>query len=331
MQLLFRCVLLAAVLATGCAMPEEKAAPVPALLVYAAGSLGRPLRAALDSFALRTGVKTALETAGSLETARKLTDLGKVPDVIALADEDVFPKFLQPEQVTWYARFARNRMVIAYAPRSIGVSDLTAATWWEVLTRPGVEVGRADASLDPAGYRALMVFQLAERHYRQPGLADRLTQSIPPRHIRPKSAELVALLQAGELDYAWEYESTARGAHLGFLELPPEIDLSDETRVSEYASARVRVLGARPGDTVEVRGGPIRYGFSIPRRAPHPEIAAEFARFMVSPAGRRIMRAEFLDALDEPLIVGRGAPAGLRQAARETPAAPSSSLGTPHR
>ena len=176
-----------------------------------------------------------------------------------------------------------------------------------------------------------MVFQLAERHYKQPGLADRLAMNIPPRHIRPKSAELIALLQAGELDYAWEYESAARGAHLEFVELPPEIDLSDEGLASQYARARVRVLGVRPGDTVEVRGGPIRYGFSIPRRAPHPELAADFARFLVSPDGRRIMRTAFLDALDEPVIIGSGAPSGLRQAAREALVPPSRPPVTPDR
>ena len=67
------------------------------LVVFNAGSLARPLRAALDTFAAREGVRVEQEQAGSLETARKLTELGRIPDVIALADYEVFPQLLVPE------------------------------------------------------------------------------------------------------------------------------------------------------------------------------------------------------------------------------------------
>jgi len=43
------------------------------LVVYNAGSLARPLRAALDTFAARERVRIEQESAGSLESARKLT------------------------------------------------------------------------------------------------------------------------------------------------------------------------------------------------------------------------------------------------------------------
>src|SRR5215212_2298493 len=110
-----------------------------AIVVYNAGSLARPLRAVLDSFARAERVRVEQENAGSLETARKLTELGKVPDVIALADEEVFPNYLVPEHVSWYARFARNRMVLAYTDRSKFAAEVTPENWWEVVQRPGVE------------------------------------------------------------------------------------------------------------------------------------------------------------------------------------------------
>ena len=55
-----------------------------------------------------------------------------------------------------------------------------------------------------------MVFQLAERFYRQPGLAARLERALPPKYMRPKEADLTALVQAGELDYSWSYCSIAK-------------------------------------------------------------------------------------------------------------------------
>lgn len=295
----------------GAAGSNQTSSAEETLTVFAAGSLARPMRAALDSFAARTGTTCALESAGSLELARRLTDLGKTADVMALADEEVFPRLLMPRHVRWYARFARNRLVLAHGANSKGSAEAERGDWRAVLQRPGVETGRADPDLDPAGYRTLMLFQLAERHYHEPGLASRLEASTPRRNVRPKSAELVALLQSNELDYAWMYESSARGARLHFIVLPPEIDLGEEGLAAAYDAARVRVVGAQAGDTLEIHGIPIRYGLTIPVSAPHASRAAEFVRYLLSPEGRRVLRGEYLDALDAPVVVGDDRPAFL--------------------
>src|SRR5262245_12181625 len=122
-------------LALACASRDSAKNEGP-LVVYTAGSLARPMRAALDSFAARTGVEYQLESAGSLETARKLTELGKIPDLIALADEDVFPKVLMPAHTTWYVRFAENRIVLAFTDRSRYAAEIDSTNWWKVLQRP---------------------------------------------------------------------------------------------------------------------------------------------------------------------------------------------------
>ncbi|MFP5354568.1 MAG: extracellular solute-binding protein [Gemmatimonadota bacterium] len=293
------------------AADSARAAAAEPITVFAAGSLARPMRAALDTFAARTGTTYALESSGSLELARRLTDLGKTADVVALADEDVFPRLLMPAHVSWYARFARNRLVLAHGANAKGIADAERGEWRAVLLRPEVETGRADPDLDPAGYRTLMLFQLAERFHGEPGLARRLEAAIPRRNVRPKSAELVALLQSNELDYAWMYESWARGARLPFITVAPEIDLGEERLAGTYDAARVRVLGAEVGDTIEMRGIPIRYGLTIPVSAPHVARAGAFVRFLLSPDGRQVLRGEYLDALDAPVVVGEGRPAFL--------------------
>lgn len=287
------------------------------LVVFNAGSLARPLRAALDSFAAGAHVTVEQENAGSLETARKLTELHKIPDVIALADYEVFPQLLMPEHVRWYAQFARNRMVLAHTARSRFAGEIDSANWWRVLQRPGVQVGRADPNLDPNGYRTLLTMQLAERYYHAPGLYDRLLASAPPRNVRPKEADLVGILQAGELDYIWSYESLARAAGLEYVHLPSAIDLGDPADSVGYALAVVRVAGRTPRDTVTFRGQPIVYGISIPTAAPHPAIAERFMAYLLSPAGRRVLRGARLDALEHPVIVGTGAPAPVAAATRE--------------
>jgi molybdate/tungstate transport system substrate-binding protein len=290
------------------ARPRSGVAVADTVVVFDAGTLALPIKAVFDSFATRSPAVLVQENAGSLETARKLIDLGRVPDVIALADYEIFPRLLVPQQTAWYVPFARNRMVLAYTDRSKGAAEISPQNWWQVITRPGVEVGRSDPNLDPAGYRALLVFQLAEREYNRPGLANALERAAPARNVRPKSADLVALLQTGELDYGWGYESVAQAAHLRYVHLSEHIDLGEPADSAFYAHASVRVTGKTPADTVAFRGEAIVYALSIPTAAPHPTAAARFVAFLLSPAGARVMRSAQLDALDKPVIVGRGAP-----------------------
>ncbi|HXY29495.1 MAG TPA: tungstate ABC transporter substrate-binding protein WtpA [Gemmatimonadaceae bacterium] len=281
------------------------------LVIFNAGSLARPLRSAADSFAAGRKITVQQENAGSLETARKLTELGKIPDIIALADYDVFPQLLMPKFTTWYVQFARNRMVLCYTDKSKHAGEITADNWYRIVTMPGVESGHSDPNLDPAGYRTLLVFQLAERYYKQPGLANKLAAAVSKRNIRPKSADLVALLQTGELDYAWEYESVAQSVGLKYVKLPPQIDLSDPAQTDTYATASVRVVGSTPADTIVIKGEPIIFGASIPTNAPHRALAEQFLAYLLSSAGRGVQRAQMLDVLDKPILVGSGAPASI--------------------
>jgi molybdate/tungstate transport system substrate-binding protein len=279
------------------------------LVVYNAGRLAKPVRELLAAFRrLHSAVVPAQENSGSLEAARKLTDLGKVPDVLAVADYSVIPALLVPAHASWYVLFARSEMVLAYADHAAGAAEIDSANWWRVLLRPGVRTGHSDPALDPAGYRALMVSQLAERHYRQPGLAAKLAAAVPRRYVRPKSADLVALLQVGELDYAWEYDAVARQRGLRYVRLPPEINLGDPALADVYAKASVRVPAARGTDSVELRGEPIAYAVTVPRDAPHPSVGVAFVRFLLSPEGRSILSANGFVPLAPPVAGGPAKP-----------------------
>jgi molybdate/tungstate transport system substrate-binding protein len=281
------------------------------LTVFNAGSLAKPFSDLLNAFkAEHPGVEPAQENSGSLEAARKITDLGKIPDVIGVADYGVIAKLLIPGYATWYTTFARNSMVLVYTDESIGAKEISPRNWWQVLLQPGVRAGHSDPALDPNGYRTLMVFQLAERFYRQPGLAARLDRAFPPKYMRPKEADLTALVQAGELDYSWSYASIARTAGLRYVDLPDEIDLSNPGFAAEYAHASVRLPAARAGgkDSVEFRGEPIVYALTIPIRAPHPRTAAAFVRFALSAEGRAIIERNGFILLDRPVLAGPGKP-----------------------
>jgi molybdate/tungstate transport system substrate-binding protein len=255
------------------------------VVVFIAASLTNAIRPQLDSFSAATGVTILTESGGSMEHVRKLTELHRIPDLLLLADDEVFPKFLAPNYTTWWADFARNRMVVAYTGRSKASGEIGDSNWFRVVTRPGIEVGRADPNLAPVGYRTLSMFLLAELRYGQQGLAKRLAENAPPRNVRANAAELAALLAAGELDYIYEYESVARAQNFRFVPMPAEIT-----------------------------GRPVTYALSIPIKAPHPGPAERLLEHLGSAATKSRLRGSFVDMLEVPVVHGTGAPESLSRA-----------------
>ena len=286
--------------------------------MFAAASLAGAMRSLARTEGARVGLRILVESGGSLEHARTVTELGRVPDALLLADEEVVPRLLVPVHADWYARVARGRMTVAYMPRSRHASEIDSVKWTRILRRPDVEVGRPDPARAPAGYRTLLLLRLAARHYGDPELERAILARSPARNVRGNAAELAALLETGEVDYIFEYESLAlaRGFHV--LRLPPEIDLGEPARAAHYATAEVRVPGATRADTVTIRGAPIAYALVVPRRAPHPEGARRLAELLLSAPGRAALAAARVDLLERPELVG-DAPAWARALGQAAP------------
>lgn len=277
------------------------------LTLFNTQRLAAPLRAVADSFGAREAVTILQESADSGGTLRTIADFGRSPDVIAVA-ADAFLPALMPAHTTWYVRFARDRIVLAYHDSSRGAATIDSASWWRRLQGRGVRVGRVDPASGSAGRRALLTMQLAESYYRQPRLAARLRAISGGANTRESEADLVAALDSGAFDYAWVHELTALGAGLRYLRLPHQIDLGEPADSALYAAAEVVLAPSSRGDTVSIRGAPIVYGVSIPRAAPSPLHAERFLRFLLSEEGRRVLEAAHLDMLAQPVVVGSDVP-----------------------
>lgn len=276
-------------LVMGCRQPGPVPQGSPAaslqgdLIIFHAGSLSVPFKVMADSFMKQhPGVRVMLEAAGSVASVRKITDLGRNPDILASADAFIIDRFLVPDYADWNLPFATNELVIAYHPRSRKHEVLTASNWTQLLLDPSITYGRSDPNSDPCGYRTLMMLQLAEAHYQQPGLTEAFS-SRHRQHIRPKEVDLLALLESGNLDYIFIYRSVAQQHDLPFLELPPQINLGDPLQADRYLRAQVKIPGNAPGEWVDLSGAPTVYGICLLRDAPHRETAEAFLRFLVSP------------------------------------------------
>lgn len=266
--------------------------PRPPITVFAAASLARPLRALTDSFQRSSRVPSLVEIGGSLEHARKLTDLGRVPDVIMLVDDDVMAS-LVPAHLAWYVRFATNRLGIAYGPRSAlpGADTISAENWWRILARPGARVGRADPNLAPAGKHAVDLIRRVDGYYGRQGAGDSIMARALQRYVRPNATELAALLETGEVDYIIDYESVALQYGFEFVALPQDLSPA------------------------------ILYGIGVPRSATNAAAGTEFAAFLLSDAGQRVLREARIRVLDTPVSIGADLPPSLLPLVR-TSAAP---------
>jgi molybdate/tungstate transport system substrate-binding protein len=321
-------------------------------LIYA-GSLIVPFeRLAAEFERLHPDVDVLTESHGSIQVLRHVTELGDRMDFVASADEQLIPPLMYNRAdhetgrpyASWYCTFATNRMVLAISPKSPLAGELTTKTWYRRLTQPDIRFGLADPRFDAAGYRALMLLQLAEREYDDPYLFEDMmmgrftspvmvtrnakgvdvievpeileTQRGSTVVLRGASIQLVALLESGDLDCAFEYESVARQHGLEFVRLPSSIDLGEAGLRAEYRRVEVKLDFRRFASVKPVfRGDVIRYAFTIPANSPEPGLAAEFAAFLLGDDGRRILEGDYQPALTPATLDNASAaPQEVRQA-----------------
>ncbi len=260
------------------------------LVIFHAGSLSVPFRRISERFnVMYPDVIVRAESAGSRDTARKVSDLRRRCDVLGSADYRVIDALLLTEHADFNIRFAANEMVIAYTDSSRYADVITAENWPQLLLTDNVTFGRSDPNRDPCGYRTVVLFQLAERHYGTAGLARKLEEKHGRTYIRPKETDLLALLELGEIDFLFIYRSVASQHGLRFIVLPAEVNLGAAELDGLYATASVEITGKKRGERIERRGAAIVYGATIPKTCGNQEMAEAWIALMLSHIGRDIM------------------------------------------
>lgn len=179
--------------------------------------------------------------------------------------------------VSFYATFATSALVLGYNPKSSFADDLTSKPWYDVVTEPGFKIGSTDPVTDPKGKLAVEALSGAATTQKLPALAAlaRSTAGVFPEET------LVGRLQAGQLDAGFFYSSEAKAAGI------PTVRLAGQNLKASYT---VTVLN----------------------RAQHPAAAAAFIRYLLSPAGTAVLRADAFTLTAPPTVTGTGVPAALR-------------------
>jgi len=327
------------------------------LKVLFAGSLMAPFAALEQAYeAQHPEIDVQLEGHGSIQVVRHVAEIHDLVDVAATADYTLMPMLMYQSRVPetgqpyadWTIKFATNRLGLAYTPQSQHADEITTDNWYEVIARPGVKLGLSDPRLDASGYRTLMVFQLAESVYEKNTIFENLTmgrfktpirvkdeagQAVihVPEILQPKpdsgivlrgsSIQLIALLESGDIDYAFEYESVIQQHGFDMIPLPDSLNLGDEGNADFYEQVQVRLDFQRfTSVKPEFKGEVIGYGLTIPANAPHPEEAAEFIDFLLGPEGQALMVEHHHPLLTPCLVDQLGAlPDSLQSRCRPMP------------
>jgi molybdate/tungstate transport system substrate-binding protein len=294
------------------------------LVIYHAGSLTIPFEALENEFeSIHPNVDILRTPGGSRTVARKVTELGDKVDILCSADYTVIDTLVMPEFADWNALFAENSMVIMFSKDSKFADEINSDNWYEILTRDGVNFGHSEPNADPCGYRSVLLWQLAEAHYGVEDLNQSIINARKEENIRPKSVELIAMLETGALDYAFEYESvamqhSAKNPDLQYIKLPVEINLSSIDQKDFYAQATIDLDGSEPGSTVTKKGEPIVYSLTMPTSGENTETAIAFLQFLFDKEqGQKILVESGQPLLDEVTVFGaENLPEGLQEIAQ---------------
>ncbi len=273
--------------------------------IFAAGSLAVPLKEVDEKFEEKYGVKVYLETAGSIQTAKKISELHMPGDIVAVADYNVIREYLVPNYTSWYIKFARNEVVITYTSHSKYASYINETNWYEILEKNDVRIGFSSPNDDPCGYRTLMVLYLADSYYGQKIFENlvennteikiekgtitvpddsRIISSQGKVYIKQKSVDLISDLESGNIDYAFEYLSVAKQHGLKYIRLPEEINLSNSSLKSHYSQATVKLA-----DGKIVYGDAINYAITIPNTSKHRDLAIKYIEMLIGDEGKEIL------------------------------------------
>lgn len=266
------------------------------LQVAYAGSMGSMMDGGVrPAIAKALGAEMQGRAQGSAGLANMIIAGSIRPDVFISVTPGPMRIVLKAGKAASAAPIARTEMVIAYSPKSQLAAALAKADkpgakpWWQILETPGLRFGRTDPNTDPQGLNIIFMTQLAARYYHQPDLAGKiLGAQINPQQIF-QEPQVMARLQAGQLDASSAYKTQPAALGLPFLSLPSAINLGSASMEHEYQQASVTLNGTTH------RPSPLVFYAAVLKDAPQPKLAGRFLAWLQGSEARQILARHHYD------------------------------------
>lgn len=318
---------LSSVYAQNATPPAASAQPAPAasqLIIYHAGSLTAAFKSIEAAFlAEHPGVSIVDKFGGSVNLARQVTVGGEPADIYASADYEDIDALLKPKWASYNIRFGQGAMVLVYkindpnplakvnaiADQSVRFDPNSnppsipnvAPDWTGILSQPGVWIGGGDPGTDPGVYRGVLIMQLAEYYYRQPGLYLALYRNNTYRDGDKTPAPVA--------DYRFVYEHSALAMartdpSVRLARLPAEIAMSDPSKEAFYSQASLLIAGLGKDDPhVTIKGSRVAWGITLLNSSRNPALATAFLQFLLTPdKGGALQKATGPDPISPAIV-----------------------------
>ena len=260
--------------AAGCLSGDER------LSVLAAGSLAVALEELGEEFAADREATVEGEYHGSTVVMQMIEDGTRYPDVAVSADVQMLRDRLYPDFTAWDVVFAANELGLAYSPETdLGSRLESDEPWYEVLrSAPDGAVAMSEPELDPLGYRAIQMLELAEEYYGVEGLRREVSEGA---YREPDEPRLLAGIETGDRAVAISYRNMAVDHGLPFYELPDELNFSNPAEADYYST-----VSYTTDDGYTARGSPMSYNATVLDGADNPERGQEFVSFLLDSQDR---------------------------------------------
>lgn len=262
-----------------------------------AGSMGKVMDQSLGpAFAKENDGKYEGQGQGAYGMARLLASKKITADVFVSITPGPMQILKDAGLIDNAVPVASTSMVVAYSPKGKFAQQFAQAkgsdaSWLNVLATPGIKFGRTDPINDPKGQNIIFTLLLAEKYYKQPGIADKIMggyQNPAQTHLE---GGLLARLESGQVDAAAGYESEVISAHLPYVALPDEINLSNPDMAKQWYDTVSFSVKDSAGKDKALHTQPLVYYAAVLKNAPHGEAAGKaFVDFMLSKPGQALFK-----------------------------------------
>jgi molybdate/tungstate transport system substrate-binding protein len=268
------------------------------LVSYSADAYATEVTSLLNGFSSSTGVQVVPVTSGGSTADASAIKAGAPDDVFVSASlSATSSQYLGNLTANWAIGLATDQLVLAYSNSTtqtaatnniIGLANTAiksnATSDWNnfytALVGGTVKVGISAPAQDPAGLRAWIVLEAAGYLYsggNQPAYASALLND-QANDTAASAADLVAPLQAGDIQFLFTYKSATISNHLNYVALDSHVNLGSPSLGSFYSKFSYT-------DSAGVtKGAPIVICVTIPLSAVNAAEALQFVQYLVQNA-----------------------------------------------
>jgi len=268
------------------------------LVTYSADAYATEVTSLLGGFSSSTGVKVAPVKSGGSTADASAIEAGAPDDVFVSSSLGATsPRYLGNLTANWAIEFATDQLVLAYSNSTtqtaattnvIGLANTAiksnATSDWDsfftALVRGTVKVGISAPAQDPGGLRAWLVLEAAGYLYSGGNQQAYVSALLSDKGnvTAASAADLVAPLQAGEIQFLFTYRSAAISNHLNYVALDSHVNLGTPSLGPFYSQFSYT-------DSAGVtKGGPIALCITIPLSVVNSVEAMEFVQYVVQNA-----------------------------------------------